>query len=157
MNIIFVGINLIMEVSCPISSARINETVVRIIASMVLLIGLFCVVLDNYLAIFFLLFDFTTRAFTDGKFSLLKITALKIAKAASLPSKMTDLAPKQFAAKLGFLFCLAISCFYVLHFETVVMSLTLMLLFFAVLESFLAICVGCYVYTLFRSIFGTKN
>jgi hypothetical protein len=141
-----------MEVSCPISPYRVNEIVVRIIAFFVVLLGIACLLTQNYYAIFLLTIDFAIRAFTSGKLSLLKILSLQIFKVISVQEKLTDLAPKKFAAILGFMFCLFISLLYLFHFYNGATILTLILIVFAVLESMFAVCVGCYLYTFLKKI-----
>jgi len=145
-----------MELSCPISAERVNENVVRIIAFMVAAIAITCVVFSNYWAIVFLLFDFALRAFTTGKFSLLKFIAIKIADGLSLSPKMKDLAPKKFAATLGFGFCLLITAVFRFDFYNAALIFTSIMIVFALLESLFAICVGCYIYS-FLQIFTKKN
>jgi len=145
-----------MELSCPISAERINENVVRIIAFMVAVIAIVCVVFSNYWAIVFLLFDFALRAFTTGKFSVLKFIAIKIANALSLTPKMKDLAPKKFAAGMGFGFCFLITTIFIFNYYTAALILTLLLTAFALLESLFSICIGCYVYTFIHLITNSK-
>lgn len=146
-----------MELSCPISAERVNENVVRIVAFMVAVIAIFCVVFANYWAIVFLLFDFAARAFTSGNFSLLKFIAIKISNALSLKPVSKDLAPKKFAATLGFGFCLLITAMFLLNFATLAMVLTVVMTVFALLESLFAICVGCYVYSFVQMMKGNKG
>ena len=146
-----------MELSCPISAERINENVVRIIAFEVALIGSVCIYFSNYWAIFFLLTDFALRAFTSGKLSLLKFIAIKIFKSLDLKLQLTDLAPKRFAATLGFVFCLMIATSSIFNFFDSALILTSVMIVFALLESLLGICVGCYVYTFFRLIKRNKK
>jgi len=145
-----------MELSCPVSAERINENVVRIIAFMVAVIAITCVVYSNYWVIVFLLFDFALRAFTIGKFSLLKFIAIKIADGLSLSPKMKDLAPKKFAATLGFGFCLLITAVFLFDFYNAALIFTSIMIVFALLESLFAICVGCYIYS-FLQIFTKKD
>ncbi|WP_316844390.1 DUF4395 domain-containing protein [Pedobacter psychrodurus] len=145
-----------MELSCPVSAERVNENVVRIIAFMVALIAIACIVFSDYWAIVFLLFDFALRAFTSGKFSLLKYIAIKISNALSLSPKMKDLAPKKFAATLGFGFCLLITATFLFDFDTLALVLTATMTVFALLESLFAVCVGCYIYS-FLQVFTKKN
>jgi hypothetical protein len=145
-----------MELSCPVSAERVNENVVRIIAFMVAVIAIACITFSNYWAIVFLLLDFALRAFTSGKFSLLKFTALKISDALSISPKMKDLAPKKFAATLGFGFCLLITATFLFNFYTLALILTSIMTVFALLESLFAICVGCYIYS-FLQVFTKKN
>ncbi|MBB2144223.1 DUF4395 family protein [Pedobacter sp. LMG 31464] len=145
-----------MEVSCPISAERVNESVIRIVAFIVAIIAVVCIAFGNYYAMIFLMVDFAIRAFTSGKWSVLKAIALQVFKVFSLPTKMTDLAPKKFAATLGFVFCLLISAVYILQFDIAALILTSVLLVFAILESVFAICVGCYVYSFWQMIFNDK-
>ena len=142
-----------MELSCPVSAERVNENVIRIIAALVVVIAIYSVLYLNFYAIVFLTVDFAIRAFTSSKFSLLKFIALKIANGLSITNKPTDLAPKKFAATLGFIFCTVISFCYFLKFFYAVIALTIVMFVFAVLESVFAICVGCYVYSLWLSVF----
>jgi hypothetical protein len=145
-----------MELSCPISAERVNENVVRIIAFIVAVIAIACITFSNYWAIVFLLFDFALRAFTPGKFSLLKFIALKISNALSISPKMKDLAPKKFAATLGFGFCLLITATFLFNFYTLALILTSIMIVFALLESLFAVCVGCYIYS-FLQVFTKKD
>lgn len=141
-----------MEVSCPISAERVNESVVRIVALFVAVIAIVCIAFSNYYAMLFLMVDFAIRAFTTGKMSVLKVIAFWLFKAFKLPIKMTDLAPKKFAATVGFVFCLLISGIYLLQFDIAALILTSALLIFALLESIFAICVGCHVYSFWQMI-----
>ncbi|WP_316797011.1 DUF4395 domain-containing protein [Pedobacter agri] len=136
-----------MELSCPISAERVNEKVVRIVAFLVAFIAICCILFSNYWVILVLTIDFALRAFTSGKFSLLKIVAIKISNALNLQTKLTDLAPKKFAATMGYVFCLLITATFVFNFCTAALILTTIMLIFALLESLFGICVGCYVYT----------
>ena len=142
-----------MELSCPVSAERVNENVIRIIAAFAVLIAIYSVLYLNFYAIIFLTLDFATRAFTSGKFSLLKFLALEITKKLSIANKPTDLAPKKFAATLGFVFCAVIFVCYLFNFLYAAIALTIVLIAFAILESVFAICVGCYVYSFWQSIF----
>ncbi len=145
-----------MELSCPVSAERVNENVVRIIAFIVALMAITCMVFANYWAIVFLTFDFALRAFTTGKLSPLKIIAIKISEGLSLSPKMKDLAPKKFAATLGFVFCLLITATFLFDFYTLALILTSIMTVFALLESLFAICVGCYIYS-FLQVFTKKD
>ncbi|NTE00560.1 DUF4395 domain-containing protein [Agrobacterium tumefaciens] len=132
-----------MEVSGPISAERVNENVVRIIAFLVAIIAISCLIFSNYWAMIFLLVDFATRVFGSGNLSVLKLIAMQIAKALALKSQMKDLAPKKFAATLGFGFCLLITAMFLLKLLLLTTVLTSMMVVFALLESLFAVCVGC--------------
>ena len=139
-----------MELSCPVSAERINEKVVRIIAFLTALTGLACLIFSNYWAILFLVLDFAARTFGSGKWSVLKILSVKFSGVLKLPARMTDLAPKKFAAGMGFAFCMVISAAFLSGLFNAAFVLTLILTGFALLESLFAICVGCYIYILWQ-------
>ncbi|KQS35868.1 DUF4395 domain-containing protein [Pedobacter sp. Leaf194] len=145
-----------MELSCPISAERVNESVVRIVAFMVAMIAICCIAFSNYWAISLLAVDFAARAFGNGKFSLLKLIAVNISKALHLKPTMTDLAPKKFAATMGFAFCLLITATFLFSFSTATLILISIMVMFALLESLFGVCVGCYVYT-FLQVFKRKK
>ena len=145
-----------MELSCPISAERVNENVVRLIAFTVALIAICCMSFSNYWAVLFLSVDFGLRAFTSGKFSPLKLLAINFAKALHLKLKMTDLAPKKFAATMGFVFSLLITATFIFNFFTAALILTLVMMIFALLESLFGICIGCYIYSFLQLLKSTK-
>ncbi|WP_293303887.1 DUF4395 domain-containing protein [Pedobacter sp. UBA5917] len=145
-----------MELSCPVSAERVNENIVRIIAFMVALLAIASMIFSNYWAIVFLIFDFALRAFTTGRWSLLKFIAIKISNGLSLSPKMKDLAPKKFAATLGFVFCLLITASFLFDFYTLTLILTSIMTVFALLESLFSVCVGCHIYS-FLQVFAKKN
>ncbi|KQC02286.1 DUF4395 domain-containing protein [Pedobacter sp. Hv1] len=146
-----------MDLTCPISAERINESVVRIIAILTAIITVICILMGNYWAMVFLTIDFAIRAFTSGKWSILRMIASQIFKLFSLPQKMKDLAPKKFAATMGFVFCLLISGVYLLNFPNLAMGLAIVLIIFALLEGVFAICVGCYIYSFYHLLFLKKG
>ncbi|WP_316798028.1 DUF4395 domain-containing protein [Pedobacter frigidisoli] len=146
-----------MELSCPVSAERVNENVVRIVAFMVALIEIGCILFSNYWAVLYLVADFALRAFTSGRFSLLKFMAIHLAGALRFKPKMTDLAPKKFAATMGLVFCLLITATFIFEFPVAALILTSVMTGFALLESLLAVCVGCYVYSIIQMFSRTKS
>ena len=64
----------------------------------------------------------------------------------SIRSNLIDRAPKRFAAALGFVFSIFIAStfFFGLVLSSKVITITLLVC--AMLEAFLGVCVGCYVY-----------
>lgn len=133
---------------CPISTLRINENVARVTASLVVVLVALYVYSGNILFILLLGLDFTIRAFTSMKFSLLSWLAIQINRQLRLPVMLTDKAKKIFAARVGVLFTLAMLIFFFVHPPTSI-ALGLVLMVFALLEAVFNICVGCLVYTYF--------
>lgn len=143
--------------SCPISGKKVNETVVRIIALQVLILVLISMYLNLYIIPLFLVIDFYLRGFLNGKGSLLRLTALFISKSLNLSTHFVDEKPKQFAAKIGFLASLFLFVFQFLNFDLTALFIASALCFFASLESFFAICVGCILYQQFSAINWFKH
>lgn len=131
---------------CPISTEKVNKSVVRItgfiVASFVVLYAL----TSNITFIAFMLIDFIIRAFTPLKFSPFSYSANQITRLLKLAPKSIDKAPKLFASRVGFIFALTtIILFFVNPTASLVVAFVLMV--FALLESLFDFCVGCVVYT----------
>jgi hypothetical protein len=92
----------------------------------------------------FLLLDFTLRGFGLGAYSPLAWISGRLAAAFKLPAKPVYMPPKRFAARVGFLFCLAIVVAHYADLSTLILSAIIAL--FAALESLAGFCAGCYVY-----------
>jgi hypothetical protein len=135
------------ELSCPVSPDRVNETVVRTVA--VLVLACTCCVLYFQLPMGALLLaiDFTVRAFTNGRLSPLRQVALLIAQTLQLPAKPIDAAPKKFAAGVGIVFSTIIALFLLLNWIMAAYTAGAILLVCAFLEGAFGICVGCIVYS----------
>jgi hypothetical protein len=132
---------------CPVSEKRVNENVVRVIASLVILVTIISAYFTNYILAFFLAIDFLLRASDNEKFSPIRWVAQKIAALFSLPPKPIPAEPKKFAALLGFVFSLAIALFLTLNYLLAAFITVGILLGCAILESVFGICLGCYVYS----------
>jgi hypothetical protein len=121
-----------------------NEGSIRLTAFFVLLLIVVYMITDTGLVPVFLLLDFTLRGFGFGTYSPLAFLAGLLARALKLPAKPVYMPPKRFAARVGFLFCLAIVVAHYADLSTLILSCILVL--FAALESLVGFCAGCYVY-----------
>lgn len=135
------------QLVCPISTEKINEKVTRINALITILIVTSGFVFNTVYPIVFLLADFYIRAFTKLSISPISFASRSMVNALNLGVKITDKAPKIFAARVGFLFSLAISVLFLLELTTAWYVVAGVLVFFATLEFALAICMGCILYT----------
>ncbi|MGC4102055.1 DUF4395 domain-containing protein [Ferruginibacter sp.] len=142
------------ELECPVDFVTVNENKVRLIALHVLILGIIFIVFPHWGIAAFLTIDFFLRGFNFGKYSLLGIISQKEVELFKVRSKPIDQAPKRFAAKIGFFFSAAITITSLLDYGTAAMALAGILVVFALLESFLGICAGCYVYTYYKKFFG---
>ncbi len=134
--------------TCPISANIINENVVRIIALIISIITFITIYNLSIIGAAFLVFDFGSRAFLDGKLSPIKKLAMFINEWYHFGNQPIDSAPKIFASKLGFLFALLIFVFLVANLQTIAYIIGVLLIFCAALEAFLKVCIGCFIYTL---------
>lgn len=132
---------------CPISDQRVNEQVTRFNAFFAIAIITTAFVLNSIFLFAFLLADFFIRGFTELKFSPVSYASHYLSNALSLPVKMIDKAPKVFAARLGFVMTLLIASLFFFGLHTASIIVGGVLIFFASLEFFFAICVGCMIYT----------
>ena len=132
---------------CPISDQRVNEQITRLNAMLVIGIIVLAFVLNSLSLFVFLMADFFIRAFTNLKFSPISFASHSLSNALNLPIRMIDKAPKIFATRLGFLMTLAMSLLFIFSFKITAIAVAAILIFFASLEFFLAICAGCLIYT----------
>lgn len=135
------------KIVCSISDQRVNEQVTRINASLTIVLVVLSFAVNSLFLMVFLALDFFVRAFTTLKYSPLSYLGTQLASAMNLPVKLTDKAPKIFAARLGFLMTTTIAILYGLNFHVAATIIASGLIFFAGLEFACAVCVGCLIYT----------
>jgi hypothetical protein len=132
--------------NCPVSGEKLNETVVRLVAFSVVVIACIAALSHWVLVSLFLALDFSIRAFGSGEYSWLRYLAILLSRFFHLKNKSVDAAPKKFAAALGFAFSLSAAVLQLLHYNAAANVVLGILIFCALLESFLSICLGCMVY-----------
>ncbi|MCO5934584.1 DUF4395 domain-containing protein [Mucilaginibacter sp. RB4R14] len=135
------------DLQCPVDHVKVNENKVRMIALLVLVLGLFFLFTSYSLLIILLVFDFFTRTFNKQKHSPLGWLADRLVFRFKIPYKPTDRGPKRFAAGMGLTFVSIILIATIAEWAVLLLPLTVLLCIFAFLESFSGFCVGCYVYT----------
>lgn len=135
------------NIICPVSDKRVNESVVRLTALMIVfLTGLFLIVPNPFIPLY-LIFDFYIRAFTKSKFSPLSWFASQLVIFFKLPKHMIDKAPKIFAARIGLVFSIFMLAFTLFSLTNVAIVIASVLVLFAFLECGINFCAGCWVYT----------
>lgn len=137
---------------CPISSEKLNEHTVRLVAFLVVLVTLAGWFTASWVVFLLLAVDFGLRAFTTGVFSPVRQMAQWLTHRLSLGVKPTDAAPKKFAAGIGFVFSSFIALAIIFQWQVTAGALTAILLFCAFLESVFSFCVGCVVYAFLKRI-----
>lgn len=139
-----------MNASCPISREIVDESVVRAVAAVVVVITIVALLntpgvsaaLLGLLAI-----DFGIRGFLAGAPSPVLAFARMIARTRFTP-RPVDAAPKRFAARVGMVFAVSSAGLYLIGATTAGFAVAAILLGCAALESALGFCVGCRVYAL---------
>ena len=132
---------------CPISDQRVNEQVTRFNALFAIITVILAFVFNSVFLFVFLMSDFFIRGFTSMKFSPISYASHSLNNSLNFPVKMIDKAPKIFAARLGFLMSAVIGVLFILHLKLASLIVAGLLTFFAGLEFFFAICIGCMIYT----------
>jgi hypothetical protein len=124
--------------------ALTNESKVRLVAGFVLLLSIIFILTGKIWIPMFLMVDFGLRAFGLGRYSPISFISGLLVRALNLPVKPVYLPPKQFAARIGFVFSLTILLLSLASVDT--FFVVSILAVFAALESFAGFCAGCYVY-----------
>lgn len=140
------------NLECPVDFVLINENRARMVAFLVLILGVVCFAQLNWGVALFLLVDFSLRTFNLNNYSPLSFLAGKLVTLFNIKNKPTDRAPKRFAAMMGMIFNAIIALALVAGFVTFAEIMLVLLLICAALESLAGICVGCYVYTYLKKI-----
>lgn len=133
---------------CPIEGNQINEPTVRVVAFLVALMAATGAWLQSPYIFLFLAYDFYVRGFYKKQWSLFRLIAIKAVTIFEVREKLIDAGGKRFAAKIGFIFSAALTLLTLFGWSAGVYVLSGILVLFATLESTLAYCVGCKVYSL---------
>lgn len=140
--------------TCPIDGVKVDSNIVRTTANLVLMTSLMAIVFKQPMVNTFLLIDFSLRAAGKAKYSPLFRLASCICRACKAEPDYTDAAPKRFAALAGTSLVALILLMMLLSWWDLALVLTLVLHFFAILESWFGFCVGCKVYELLKKFRG---
>lgn len=135
------------DLVCPISADRVNERVVRGTALIMAALAMAYLATGARWIPLLMAVDFGIRGFWRRERSVAARVAGAIVARRGRPPVMIDFAPKLFAARVGFLFTVAITVTHGLV-PIAAQMLAGILILFALLEGIGNICVGCLVYSL---------
>jgi hypothetical protein len=121
-----------------------SESKIRMIAFLVMLLGMAYAWSAMLWIPVFLVADFFLRSFNLGRYSPLAVTGGWLAEALRFSQRPVYMPPKRFAARIGLSLNLLIVAFALAQISTIIP--VSILIFFAALESLLGFCAGCYVY-----------
>ncbi|MDR1791145.1 MAG: DUF4395 domain-containing protein [Propionibacteriaceae bacterium] len=146
---------MIVNASCPISGDQRDNNAVRVVAGFTLLLALAAITialtvgpgwaagLSGLLAL-----DFIIRAFLRPRFSPLATAARVLVNALKWEKQPVDAAPKVFAARIGVVFTATATVLFALGLTVPGVAVSGLLVVFALLESALSFCAGCWLYSL---------
>ncbi len=138
---------------CPIEGTLINEPTVRVVAALVAITAAIGIYFQSPVIFLFLAFDFFVRGFNKKEWSLFRFIGIKTIAIIDVKEKLIDSGGKKFASKVGFILSAVLTVSVFLQFSFVTLTLGGILVLFASLESALAFCVGCKIYTLYARFF----
>ena len=135
-----------MAQACPISFRRVDSNIARGISSLVVLFTMLLIITQNSLFAFILLFDFVMRALRYAHLSPFYTISKFILTVWGIAPKLCDELPKRFALYLGLFISILLLIFYMANFTLLATSISIVLLFCALLESLFDFCIGCKLY-----------
>jgi hypothetical protein len=138
---------------CPIEGTLINEPTVRVVAALVAITAAIGIYFQSPLIFLFLTFDFFARGFNKKECSLFRFIGIKTIAIIDVKEKLIDSGGKKFASKVGFILSAILTVSVFLQLSFVTLTLGGILVLFAALESALAFCVGCKIYTWYARLF----
>jgi hypothetical protein len=133
-----------MRQTSTIAARQINENKVRFIAFWVLLSTLLYLLFPVISFPLLLSADFALRAFDLGTYSPFALSSDQAIRIFGLGQKLIFYPPKRFAARVGLVLSFLILGLHI--WGAGAQYLSIVLAFFAALESIGGICVGCYIY-----------
>lgn len=131
---------------CPISTRKIDDHVARLNGGFTILILVTFIITGSILPVIFLFADFALRSGKYSRFSLLTILSKSITKLFQLKPVLINAGPKIFAARIGFVFNIAIILSYFSGLNNLSLIITGVFGTCAFLESALGFCVACQFY-----------
>ncbi len=141
-----------MAHTCPIEGTKLNEPTVRVVALLIAITASVGIYYQSSILFIFLASDFFVRGYNLKKWSLFRYIGIKTVTFFDVKEKLIDAGGKTFAAKIGFIISVLLTLFSLLHLPLAVVTLGGILFVFAALESALAYCVGCKIYTMYNAI-----
>ena len=136
---------------CPIDGTLINEPTVRVVAGLVAITAAVGIYFQSPIVFLFLTFDFFVRGFDKKEWSLFRYLGIKTVTIIDIKEKLIDAGGKKFASKVGFILSAILTVASFLQLPLAMYALGGILVLFATLESVLALCVGCKIYSFYNA------
>ena len=125
----------------------VNEFSARFVAGMVVILTIATILTQNQFVAGFLLYGFLARVATGPTLSPMGLLATKvIVPALGNPTKLVAGPPKRFAQTIGLIFSTTAFVMLILDLILAFQSTLAILVVFAILESVVGFCAGCFVF-----------
>ncbi len=141
----------------PGDRSTISEAQVRLTALFVFLRALTFLLFPYWWIALFLTIDFFLRGFGIGAYSPLNFLSGRLQKLFAFSPKQIALAPKIFAARIGFGLSASLLILSLSGLTLTGYVFASLLLLFSFFESVIGFCAGCYVYAIVKKIFCTDH
>lgn len=146
-----------LDAICPISDRRVDENVTRFNATFTVLLLLLFAVSGSVWPVAFLAVDFFTRGAKLPQYSLIALLSNRIVNLLGITPRIINGGPKFFAARIGFVFSIAILVAHVFEADVVGYSFAAVFALCAFLEAAFAFCVACQIYPfLYKLVYEAK-
>lgn len=146
-----------MSEVCPISFKQVDEKAARINAILSVISVVLFLITSYKFIIIFLTIDFFIRGFIDPLYSFYSALSKSILRLWNSKPKLIDGSPKIFAAKLGVLLSVLILVSSFFDYQIAKVVLSIVLVFFAILEGVFGYCVGCKIYSIISGYKKTQH
>ena len=131
---------------CPISNEKIDSYLSRMTVFFNVLLMLVFIITHQPVFLVLVVIDYFIRAFLKVKLSPIRFFAKFIRGLIKIEAKYIDLAPKIFAARLGFAFSFSALIVFLANFSVLSISITAFLMTLSTLDAVFDFCLGCLVY-----------
>lgn len=135
-----------LDALCPICVTRIDENVARLNGLWSVIILLVSYFTASIFPVFFLVVDFGLRGAKWVDYSPLAILSKWVIRRVNITPRNINAGPKLFAARIGFLFTLAIFVSLLIGETAIAFYIGAVLGLFASLEAAFSFCVACQIY-----------
>jgi|AntAceMinimDraft_4_1070372.scaffolds.fasta_scaffold33100_4 hypothetical protein len=137
---------MITTLVCPISKEKIDSYLSRITVFFNVLLMLIFIITLNPVFVIVVVVDYFIRAFLSIRLSPVRFFAKFIRTLIGLKPKYINLAPKIFAARLGFIFSFSALIAFATGYSFISIIIAAFLMTLSTLDSVFDFCLGCLVY-----------
>jgi ABC-type antimicrobial peptide transport system permease subunit len=136
------------NIICPVGKGWVNSNQVRLNAALICVSAIVALIFRNPFIVGLLGADFFIRGFIKKPFSIINGISTSVIEIFEIGYIKENKAPKQFAAKVGFIMSIFALIAYAFAFSKTFLFIIGVLIVFSFLEAVFSFCAGCIIYTL---------